>query len=161
MVLLVRSKTGSEKKLTIQVNYLGALIIVNLLPLARIISTFAPLQEWDSGSIFLISSEGSAPPPRGMSGTLHYRAIPARSPPRRAVVRVAALGRKRSLQNMGRTRMKMLDGAWPDQPLPCIRYLSNGVSKSNNTPAPSELPTRNQYKGMPEPASRLSSVPAR
>ena len=39
--------------------------------------------------------------------------------------------------------------------------LSNGVIKSTNTPAPSELPTRNQYKGMLEPASRLSSMPAR
>jgi SET domain-containing protein len=37
-----------------------------------------------------------------------------------------------------------------------MRYLSNGVIKSNNIPAPSELPTRNQYKGMVEPASRLS-----
>jgi hypothetical protein len=27
-----------------------------------------------------------------------------------------------------------------------MRYLSNGVIKSSNTPAPSELPTRNQYR---------------
>ena len=40
---------------------------------------------------------------------------------------------------------------------PCMRYLSNGVIKSSNTPAPSELPTRNQYKGMLELASRRLS----
>lgn len=33
--------------------------------------------------------------------------------------------------------------------------------KSSNTPAPSELPTRNQYKGMLELANKLSNIPAK